>query len=146
MADTVANMAFGVSRAVAARPVRERHDVRAGEADVREFPRVRILFENGGGSDPGAPAARFEADYPSWPVANTPTPWYFDAERLARRRRAGASAGADSYVYDPSHQHDTTIANADTARDVGEAAQVLVDPGPQPGPRWRTRPRRSATT
>ena len=59
-----------------------------------QFPRVRILFENGGGADAGAPAPRFEADYPSWPVpGTTATPWYFGADgslvddRAERERR-----------------------------------------------------------
>jgi putative CocE/NonD family hydrolase len=79
-----------------------------------KFPRVRVLFENGGGSDPGAPAARFEADYPSWPIANTPTQWYFGPDG-SLVDAAPSTTGADSYVYDPSHQHDTTIANASTS-------------------------------
>jgi predicted acyl esterase len=74
------------------------------------FPRIRILFENGGGADPGAPAPRFEADYASWPVpATTATPWFF-ARNGSLVDAAPSAAGADSYLYDPSHQHDTTIA------------------------------------
>jgi hypothetical protein len=74
-----------------------------------QFPRVRILFENGGGSDPGAPAPTFEADYATWPVPGiTPTSWYFDANG-ALVSAAPAADAADSYVYDPSQMHDTTI-------------------------------------
>jgi len=76
------------------------------------FPRIRILFENGGGADPGAPAPRFEADFASWPVpGTTATPWYFDSNG-SLVDAAPRATGADSYLYDPSHQHDTTIAGA----------------------------------
>ena len=73
---------------------------------------MHILFENGGGADAGAPAPRFEADYPSWPVPGiTPTPWYFGSGG-ALVGAAPKTDAADSYKYDPSHQHDTTIADS----------------------------------
>ena len=107
---------------------------------------MRILFENGGGADPGAPAPRFEADYPSWPVPGiTATPWYFGADG-ALVGAAPKTEAADSYKYDPSHQHDTTIAGLEPERDVGQAARLHVEAAHGRYRACRTRPRRSRTT
>jgi putative CocE/NonD family hydrolase len=107
-------MAFGATAPLPADPFANVTSYEQAKQMFEQFPRVRVLFENGGGADPGAPAARFEADYPSWPVANRPVPWYFgpDGSLVDTAPRANA---ADSYVYDPSHQHETTIAGASTS-------------------------------
>ena len=114
VASTVANMAFGTTAPLPPDPFANVTTYAQAKQVFEQFPRVRILFENGGGSDPGAPATRFEADYPSWPVPSTPTTWYFGPDGSLVDAAPGATA-ADSYVYDPSHQHDTTIAGANTA-------------------------------
>jgi predicted acyl esterase len=67
-------------------------------------PVVRVLFEWGTGVPgvPGAPEPGFVATFPSWPPPNV-QPWtlYLDAAgRLAPT--APATAGADSYRYDPA--------------------------------------------
>ena len=113
VADTVANMAFGVSAPLPPDPFANVTSYAQAKQIFDAFPRIRVLFENGGGAVPGAPQARFEADYSSWPVANTPTRWYFGADGSLVDAAPSATA-ADSYVYDPSHQHETTIANAST--------------------------------
>ena len=106
---TVASKAFGVTAPLPPDPFAGVTSYARAKQIFEAFPRVRILFENGGGSDPGAPAPRFEADFPSWPVPGiTATPWYFDANG-ALATTPPPTAGANSYVYDPSHQHDTTI-------------------------------------
>lgn len=77
-------------------------------------PRVRILFENGAGSNrPGAPVARFEHSFDEWPIASTePVVWYFQEDgRL--EREPPTTDGADSYVYDPSLSQRTSLAGAD---------------------------------
>ena len=108
VASTVANMAFGVTAPLPPDPFANVKTYAQAKQLFEKFPRVRILFENGGGADPGAPTPRFEADYPSWPVPATATPWYFAADGTLATSAPNATA-ADSYVYDPSHQHDTTI-------------------------------------
>ena len=79
------------------------------------FPRVRILFENGGGADPGAPTPRFEADFGMWPVTSGVATWYFGPKGTLQGTFPPAAGSADSYVYDPSHQHDTTLATDNQA-------------------------------
>jgi predicted acyl esterase len=109
VADTIANMAFGTTAPLPPDPFVNVTSYQQAKQLFETFPRVRILFDNGGGSDPGAPAPRFEADYPSWPVpGTTATPWYFGAGGGLVNAPPGATA-SDSYTYDPSHDHDTTI-------------------------------------
>jgi len=75
----------------------------AALAQFEAEPKVRILFENGTGSDvPGAPVPGFEQSFDAWPIPELQaTPWYFAAGgRLDPN--PPTSAGADSFVYDPS--------------------------------------------
>ncbi|MCZ7536988.1 MAG: CocE/NonD family hydrolase [Acidimicrobiia bacterium] len=64
-------------------------------------PQVRVLFENGaGGEVPGAPQARFETTFDSWPPPDAEArTWYLgpDESLLAN---APADEGADSYEHD----------------------------------------------
>jgi predicted acyl esterase len=101
--------AFGTSAPVPADPFAGVTGYDDAKAMFEAFPRVRILFENGGGADPGAPEPRFEATYPSWPIPGTDaTAWYFDADGSLVPERPEAQ-GELSYDYDPSHMHDTTL-------------------------------------
>lgn len=77
-------------------------------------PRVRVLFENGGGGNvPGAPVHTFEESFDTWPIASTqPTAWYFGEDgRLTPEAPEGE--GADSFVYDPSRGQLTTFSGGD---------------------------------
>jgi uncharacterized protein len=113
VSSTVDNMAFGTSAPLPPDPFANVTTYDQAKQIFEHFPRVRILFDNGGGSDPGAPAPRFEADYPSWPVpGTTATPWYFGAAGTLLSA-APSAAAADSYVYDPARRHDTTIPGGD---------------------------------
>ena len=127
VADTVANMAFGVTRAAAARPVRERHVVRAGEADLRELPaRCACCSRTAAAPTRARPPRVSKPTIRRGRSRTRPRPG--TSTRTARSSDAApAASGADSYVYDPSHQHDTTIANADTAATWVQAAEVLVE-------------------
>ncbi len=114
-ASTIANEAFGTSAPLPPDPFANVKTYAEAKRVFEAFPRVRILFDNGGGADAGAPAPRFEADYPSWPVPGiTATPWYFGSSG-ALVDAAPSTAAADSYTYDPSHQHDTTISGGSQA-------------------------------
>jgi len=78
---TVANLAFGATAPLPDDPFAGVTSYDRAKAIFERFPRVRILFENGGGADPGAPEPRFEAGYPSWPIPGTEaTAWYFGAD------------------------------------------------------------------
>ncbi|MCW5893934.1 MAG: CocE/NonD family hydrolase [bacterium] len=68
-------------------------------------PRVRVLFENGGGSpQPGLPAPRFEVGFQRWPANGArATAWYLGPDgTLARKRPRKAGEGVDAYNPDPS--------------------------------------------
>jgi len=72
-------------------------------------PAVRILFENGGGANPGAPVPTFIADFDAWPIPGTQaTTWYFgdDASLVSEPPLAEA---VDAYVYDTSRAQRTTL-------------------------------------
>lgn len=72
-------------------------------------PKVRVLFENGGGSVPGAPSPTFIAEFDDWPIPETvATTWYFDAnETLASAPPQGE--GADQFAYDTSLTQRVTL-------------------------------------
>jgi uncharacterized protein len=109
VASTIGNMAFGAAAPLPPDPFANVTTYQQAKRLFEQFPRVRILFDNGGGGDPGAPTPRFEADYPSWPVpGTTATPWYLGA-RGALVNAAPSAVASDSYTYDPSHQHNATI-------------------------------------
>ncbi|MBI4950467.1 MAG: CocE/NonD family hydrolase [Myxococcales bacterium] len=65
-------------------------------------PPVRVLFESGaGGQEPGAPVARFEASYATWPPpAASGWSLYLDGAG-SLGASAPTLAGADSYLHDP---------------------------------------------
>jgi len=80
-----------------------------------KYPRVRILFENGAGGDPGVPLPRFEANFDRWPVPNTtPTVWFFGPEGTLAEEPP-AIERTDTYRYDPSRAQQATIDGGDSA-------------------------------
>ena len=109
VASVVDSTAFGTSASLPPDPFAGVTSYEQAKTIFEKFPRVRILFENGGGADPGAPEPRFEADYPSWPVPGTDaTAWYFGADGSLASGKP-SSSGGNSYDYDPSHMHATTL-------------------------------------
>jgi predicted acyl esterase len=106
---TIANLAFQATAPLPPDPFAGVTTYDDAKAIFERFPRVRILFENGGGADAGAPEPRFEAGYPSWPIPGTDaTAWYFGADGTLVADPP-TSGGSNSYRYDPSHMHDTTL-------------------------------------
>jgi hypothetical protein len=114
VASTIGNKAFGTTAPLPPDSFANVTSYAEAKQMFEAFPRVRILFENGGGADPGAPTPRFEADFAKWPVTTGVARWYFGPQgALTAAGPAGSSA--DSYAYDPSHQHDTTLATDNQA-------------------------------
>lgn len=67
-------------------------------------PRVRVLFENGAGSEePGLPAPTFELGFDAWPPAEAqPTTFYFGVGGvLLSAPPSGPDEGIDAYAPDP---------------------------------------------
>ena len=72
-------------------------------------PKVRILFENGGGTPAGAPSPTFIAEFDAWPIPETvATTWYLGADG-SLLAEPPVDEGADSYVYDPSRSQRVTL-------------------------------------
>ncbi len=94
-------------------------------------PKVRILFESGGGNVPGAPVPTFIGEFSAWPIPETqPRTWYFDGDaRLSPTPPTGD--GADTYVYDTSRSQLTTLEG--TLDLVWRALPPFVWPHPQAG-------------
>jgi predicted acyl esterase len=74
-------------------------------------PHVRVLMENGAGSDlPGLPAPTFELGFAQWPPREIrPAAFYFGADGALLARRPRGANGVDSYRPDPDSRPAQTI-------------------------------------
>lgn len=106
----VAQQVFGV-RGVPIEPDRftDAPSFEAALARYEAEPKVRILFDNGAGAQPGSPVPGFEHSFDRWPIPTVePTAWYFaDDGKLEPTPPSGS--GADQFVYDPSRSQDVTF-------------------------------------
>jgi predicted acyl esterase len=69
----------------------------------RAEPPVRVIFENGAGSDePGAPVGRFEKSFESWPPTDVRRRVFFLARDGALLDAAPSAASAASFRHDPN--------------------------------------------
>lgn len=71
-------------------------------AAYEKEPQARVLFESGAaGPEPGAPKARFDASFSSWPPAEaSPTSWFFQSNGELASTSAD-TPGSNSYLHDP---------------------------------------------
>ncbi|HEY4378373.1 MAG TPA: CocE/NonD family hydrolase, partial [Acidimicrobiales bacterium] len=71
-------------------------------------PDVRVLFESGaGGKTPGAPIARFEASFPSWPPPQAKKEtWYFGSGGTLSQTKPTAG-GVDQFANEPKYGKET---------------------------------------
>ena len=75
---------------------------------------VRVLFDNGAGSDPGKPYPGFEQSFPSFPIPGTKgRKWYFGAKGALANKRA-KKAKVDKFRWNP-HARPMTNFTGDTA-------------------------------
>ena len=103
LAPVVYAEATGGAKAMTPPPLRFTDaSVSVAKADfVAQDPRVRVLFDNGGGTlGPGALQPTFEADYRSWPPAETVTRYYLGSGGTLAPAK-GATARA-TFRPDPS--------------------------------------------
>lgn len=110
----IGEQVFGVSRLTVERDrFTNAPSFEAALAQFEAEPKVRLLFENGAGSTPGAPVPAFEHSFDRWPIATLePTIWYFN-EGGRLETTAPTGEGADSYLYDPSAAQRTTFHGSD---------------------------------
>jgi predicted acyl esterase len=85
-------------------------DYEQAKQAFEQEPAVRILFENGGGQQPGAPVPVFEASFAEWPPPETEaTTWYFGPDGTLTDAKPTAADGADRYEPDPSSRPETSL-------------------------------------
>jgi uncharacterized protein len=64
---------------------------------------LRVIFENGGNTEPGAPEGRFEVTFPSWPPSGTTaTRWYFQADGSLADTAPTETDSASTFALDPA--------------------------------------------
>lgn len=88
-------------------------DYASALAAYQAEPPVRVLWENGGGRNPGEPYATAESDYASWPVPGTiAQSWYLEPDgKLSSTAPVIADdepRGFSSYVFDPTTKRKST--------------------------------------
>lgn len=66
-------------------------------------PRVAVLFESGGDVTAlGGPQARIKADFPTWPIPNAPTRYYFRDDGSMQPTPPTATESSASFAPDPT--------------------------------------------
>ncbi len=136
----------GGAKSMAPPPVRFTSDTSVAQARsdfAIHDPRVRVLFDNGGGDlGPGALQPTFEADYATWPPRGTVTRYYLGSGATLRSTKG--PAGRASFRPDPSVRPATDLPSGNAW-----AAQPPYDWTPVPagnGLAFETPPFDSATT
>ena len=87
-------------------------DLETARRKFERLPRVRVLFENGAGTEvPGLPGTTFSAGFDFWPPRQIRRlPLYFrEGGRLERRRPSRRDGGVDGFRPDPSLRPSQTI-------------------------------------
>jgi predicted acyl esterase len=94
--------------------------VAAAKADFKKDPHVRLLFDNGAGSQgPGSIGSTWELDYGSWPPKQARATRYFLGAGGALGAKP-AKPGSASYIADPNARPRQTLAG-DGAEDAWKA-------------------------
>jgi predicted acyl esterase len=94
--------AMGISGVTMPRdPIQEQPTYEGALAAFEAQPPIRVLFDNGAGSEPGHPLPGFERSFASWPPPGiTARTWYLGAGGALSETRATRS-GADSFTWNP---------------------------------------------
>jgi hypothetical protein len=103
---------------------------------------LRVIFEDGGGMDLGAPEGRFESRFDAWPVPGTqPTRFYFHADGSMTATPPVETSGASSWQLDPDAGHRGILASGGDVwdplpdydwRQPAPGADVIFDSAPLP--------------
>lgn len=89
--------------------IRDEPDLASAQAAFEAQPRVRVLFENGAGDDPGKPLPAFERFFATFPPASAEPRSYFLSSRGRLLRGPRASRGADRFTWDPDARPPTNF-------------------------------------
>ncbi len=74
----------------------------AARAAYEAEPVVRVLFESGGGSNVGAPEARYQATFAAWPPSAQATRYYFRKDGSLSATAPTEADAASQFQFDPS--------------------------------------------
>jgi predicted acyl esterase len=108
----------------------------------RMEPPLRAIFEDGGGSDPGAPQGMFEQSYAQWPPNETAVQrYYFHADGSLSASPPTETAASSAFLLDPDAGNRGNLAPGGNVDDklpaydyeplvTGHAAAFLTDPLP----------------
>jgi predicted acyl esterase len=101
-APVIYNQAMGVNgQTMPPDPVQQQPTYAGALAAFEALPSIRILFDSGAGSQPGAPDPAFEQSWPSFPIPGTSArSWYFSGGG-ALADAPPTQAGADMFTWNP---------------------------------------------
>jgi uncharacterized protein len=114
-ASVVYDTAMGVSGVtLPPDPIRAQPDFASAKQAFESQPRVRVLFDSGGGGQPGHPVPAFERSFKSLPVAGTkPRSWYLhNAGELRSKPLKGG--GSTTFVWDKESRAADNFAGTNT--------------------------------
>jgi uncharacterized protein len=81
-------------------PIQEQPTFEAALAAFEKLPKVRILFDNGGGGPPNHPYPAFEQSFGSLPVRGTKPRSLFLGENSTLRNKPPKNGGSDTFLWD----------------------------------------------
>jgi uncharacterized protein len=131
-------------------PIQQEPTYEGALAAFEQLNPVRVLFENGAGSDPGKPLPAFEHSFPSFPVPGTTArSWYLTAGG-ALVDEPSASDGRSSFTWDAKARPLTNLTGSTGSGDGGlwtaAPAYRWLQPPDGSAASWLTEPLGSDTT
>jgi predicted acyl esterase len=98
-------------------PIQDQPTYEAAKSAFEGLPSVRVLFDNGAGSTPGAPVPGFERSFNRFPIPGTkPRSWFFgqNGTLVNKPPKKGRKGGSDTFRWDKSARPATDFAGTDT--------------------------------
>jgi uncharacterized protein len=95
-------------------PIRQQPTFEAAKALFESQPRVRVLFDNGAGSDPGKPVPGFERSFKTFPPRGVKPRTLFFREGGVLAKKPAPKRGSDSFVWDKASRSADNFAGTST--------------------------------
>jgi predicted acyl esterase len=99
-------------------PIQQQPTYAGALAAFEKLPSIRVLFDNGAGSQPGHPVPGFERSWPSFPIGGGAFRAWYMAPSGTLVDAPPAAAGADSFTWN-AHARPLTNFTGDTAAGSG---------------------------
>jgi predicted acyl esterase len=101
-------------------PIQQQTTYAGALAAFEQLPPIRVLFENGGGRNPGEPYPTFEQSFSRFPIPGTTVRrWYLSAGGALADRPPGR-AGANSFTWNPHARPLNDFTGDDTGASPGD--------------------------